>query len=315
MQQAASRLASNVAYRVQSRRSITRREPLARRQTPHVAVAEWHCVPQSSYGSMTLALPTVACWRGASSARSGLDCPGAGLTYSRTLATTPENSWHEAPQPWHGGPEGFDFEYTAEDVAAWRADFRFPRRQHSLAQFGYTDDELLEWRKPFDALARGANRISFSAFKGFVAQKYKNVIPDDQITDKVQIFWNKFDRDKSDFIDFGEFIDAGLMFDIDWAKEKIRQDGIEETFAKYSEDDFMIEPHFFQLMCDCRFFVATASDVRKLVQACDQDSDGLVSLLDFVQWVESPDFSDPIERVKQRPLGGKVRLPPPEPED
>eukprot|EP00421_Protoceratium_reticulatum_P028509 CAMPEP_0168478710 /NCGR_PEP_ID=MMETSP0228-20121227/63096_1 /TAXON_ID=133427 /ORGANISM="Protoceratium reticulatum, Strain CCCM 535 (=CCMP 1889)" /LENGTH=141 /DNA_ID=CAMNT_0008494975 /DNA_START=39 /DNA_END=461 /DNA_ORIENTATION=- len=141
-----------------------------------------------------------------------------------------------------------------------------------MASFGYTDDELLEWRKPFDVLAR-ENRISFPAFEGFVSGKYSGVIPEERLSQKVRYFWAMFDKDSSNFVDFGEFIGAGLLFDVDWAKEKIRQQGIEETFSHYAEDGVMAEAQFFQLMCDFRFFVTTATDVRTLIRAADQDHD------------------------------------------
>lgn len=222
--------------------------------------------------------------------------------------------WNERPQAWDEAPA--QRTYTQEDISAWRAEFGFSRRQHSMAQFGYTDDELLEWRKPFDELATEEG-ISYPKFEQFVCRKYTDVIPNAQLAAKVQYFWEKFDRDRSNFIDFGEFIVVGLAFDIAWAKEVIRKKGIEATFLRYAEDEFMIEPHFFQLMCDFRFFVATATDVRKLVLLADQDRDGLVSLSDFVQWAESADFDMMHGKTKKRRrgiAGDRTRSPPPIPE-
>jgi len=227
--------------------------------------------------------------------------------------------WNEGPKAWEDAAREIPW-YTPEDIMAWRAEFGFARRQHSMAQFGYTDDELLEWRAPFDELATDEG-ISFPKFERFVCRKYKDVIPDAQLAAKVQYFWEKFDRDRSNHIDFGEFIIVGLAFDIAWAKEKIRKEGIEETFMKYAENDFMIEPHFFQLMCDFRFFVSTATDVRKLVLLADQDRDGLVSLADFVTWAESPDFDmmhgTPKSKRHRKGGGegeGREKRPPPQPE-
>eukprot|EP00933_Yihiella_yeosuensis_P032528 TRINITY_DN26124_c0_g1_i1.p1 TRINITY_DN26124_c0_g1~~TRINITY_DN26124_c0_g1_i1.p1 ORF type:complete len:287 (-),score=53.76 TRINITY_DN26124_c0_g1_i1:94-954(-) len=234
----------------------------------------------------------------------------------------PQKGWRHKPKVWEGpaGSLSNPSPYTLEDVAEWRADFGFARRQHSLAQFGYTDDELLEWRKPFDELAED-NRIQYPVFEQFMIEKFSGLIDDRHIAEKVRISWRRFDRDGNNEVDFGEFIGAGLLFDIDLAKEKIRQIGIEETFAEYSEDDFMLEPHFFKLMCDFRFFVATATDVQKLVQAADKDGDGLVSLSDFMQWAESIDIADdsgePAGEKKRRKRGSGRRLvapPPPEPE-
>ena len=53
----------------------------------------------------------------------------------------------------HGEARQGGSAYTSDDVMRWRAEFRFPRRQHSMAAIGYTDDELLAWREPFDLVA------------------------------------------------------------------------------------------------------------------------------------------------------------------
>eukprot|EP00928_Gymnodinium_smaydae_P039772 TRINITY_DN27098_c0_g1_i2.p1 TRINITY_DN27098_c0_g1~~TRINITY_DN27098_c0_g1_i2.p1 ORF type:complete len:384 (+),score=86.94 TRINITY_DN27098_c0_g1_i2:76-1227(+) len=173
--------------------------------------------------------------------------------------------------------------YSAADINAWRAEFGFARRQHSLAQIGYTDDELLEWRRPFDEFARDG-QIALPDFERFVARKYRGVIPADALAQKLRFFWDQFDRDGSNFVDFGEFIGAGLMLDVDCVREIIRKEGIEATFEKYAEDGFMLGHHFFQLMCDFRFFVATATDAEKLAVDADKDRDGLVNLSDFATW-------------------------------
>ncbi|CAE8740009.1 unnamed protein product, partial [Polarella glacialis] len=231
-------------------------------------------------------------------------------------------SSQEPPKAWetHEGPRvGKATAYTHADVAFWRSNFGFARRQHSMAQIGYTDDELLEWRRPFDQLAED-NRISYPVFEQFMLKKYQGIIPDARLASKVGFFLRKFDRDADSFVDFGEFIGAGLLFDVDLAKEKIRLDGIEETFTNYAEDGIMSEPNFFKLMCDLRFFVATSTDVRKLIRAADQDGDGLVCLSDFVQWVESADelVLGKFRKSKQPGFaGGRSRTvlpPPPEPE-
>mmetsp|Transcript_47778 Transcript_47778/g.86058 ORF Transcript_47778/g.86058 Transcript_47778/m.86058 type:complete len:258 (+) Transcript_47778:48-821(+) len=240
--------------------------------------------------------------------------------FTRAVATrvsAASSDWHERPKAWKD-PSMSDSSsrHSLADVAVWRAEFGFAKRQHSLAAIGYTDDELLEWRRPFDKLAED-NRISFPVFEHFMLQKYNGIIADDCLASKVRHFWLKFDRDNNNYVDFGEFIGAGLLFDIDLAKEKIRLDGIEEVFVHYSEDGFMIEPHFFRLMCDFRFFVATATDVRKIVKSADQDGDGLVSLSDFLQWAESGDIilGDSRRNQQSHPrYGGGMPFPSPEPE-
>lgn len=176
--------------------------------------------------------------------------------------------------------------YTADDVASWRAAFRFPRWYHSLADFGYTDDELLLWRQSFDEIATD-NRISSSAFAALIQQKYEGLISAERLSQKVDRFCAKFD--KRGFIDFGEFVAAGILIDVDRAKEQIRQDGVDATFHRYAGGGFMSEDGFFQLMLDFHFTAATGTDVRKLVCMADVDLDGLVNLSDFVQWVESTD--------------------------
>uniref|UniRef100_A0A7S2PWA0 EF-hand domain-containing protein n=1 Tax=Zooxanthella nutricula TaxID=1333877 RepID=A0A7S2PWA0_9DINO len=205
---------------------------------------------------------------------------------------------------------------------------------------GYTDDELIEWRQHFDELAK-EEMIDFPAFEQFVKRKFEDVMDESSLARQVQYLWEKFDRDGSNNIDFGEFIEAGLAFDVLAAKDHIRSspDGILGTFQRYAEDGFMSEPGFFQLMCDYRFFVATATDVRKLVKVADEDRDGLVNLQDFTRWCESCEFE--LETKSQRKkrlamansgdddelgagsaagaggLGGRRRvpMPPPEPQD
>jgi len=224
--------------------------------------------------------------------------------------------WDEPPKAWDEDSSNRAVEHSTEAVADWRAEFGFAKRQHSIAVIGYTDDELLEWRKPFDELAKD-DKIEFSAFENFVKRKYSDAMSDADLESKVQFLWRMFDKDHSNFIDFGEFIAVGLAFDVAAAKESIRKaaGGPEAVFEEYAEDGFMAEPHFFQLMCDFRFFVATATDVRKLIQHADEDRDGLVSLSDFVRWVESPAFELERETKRRSDKVRSVPLPPPEPLD
>jgi len=213
---------------------------------------------------------------------------------------------------WRASSENGVDAYTPEDVARWRADFGFARRAHSIAVLGYTDDELLEWRRPFDELAKDG-RIDLPAFERLLHHKYSGVLDGDRVQQKAQYMWQKFDMDGSNNIDFGEFIAAGLAFDVAAAKEKIRTScgGATATFEHYAEDGFMAESAFFQLMCDFDFFVTTATDVRKLIRSADQDRDGLVSKSDFVHWVDSSAF-ELEQRAKQR---SRSPRPPPEPEN
>lgn len=208
--------------------------------------------------------------------------------------------------------------YSPQDIAEWRADFGFARRQHSLARFGYTDEELLEWRRPFDELA-SAQGIDFSAFETFVARKYSLVIPEEQLAQKVQFFWQQFDKDGNNFIDFGEFIVAGFLFDVASVKEAIRKEGVQKVFEHYAVEGFISDAEMWQLMLDFRFFVSTATDVRKLMSVADMDTDGLVGESDFLQWVESEDTGELNKKSIKR--GGKSEgqsrrtVPPPVPDD
>lgn len=239
----------------------------------------------------------------------------------RRHTATQSGTWHATPKAWHAGEDPGAATYSAQEVAAWRSNFGFAMRQHSLAASGYTDDELVEWRKVFDVMAQD-DQIAFPAFEHFVSKKWQGIIPDRELTAKVRYYWSKFDRDHNNFVDFGEFIGAGLLFDIDWAKNKIRRGNIQEVFAKYAEDDFMSEVGLFTLMCDFRFFVATATDVLKFVRNADEDRDGLISREDFVQWAESTEscfesaaYRDPWTTRPGKAASRKVLLPPPEPED
>lgn len=192
--------------------------------------------------------------------------------------------------------------YTSDDVAQWRADFCFKMRQHSIAVFGYDDDELLEWRRPFDEIAED-NRITFPAFEALVSDKYRDAFPDERRAQNIRVFWDRFDKDRSGFIDFGEFMSAGFEFDLDCAKAKIRDDGVEASFAEYSEDGFMSEKQMFQLMRDFNFFLCTGTDVQKLMRLADKDRDGLVSLQDFSVWAQED--LDPAEAgAATRPQNG-----------
>jgi len=243
-------------------------------------------------------------------------CGGGGHPGCWFAAQPASGDRQEAPKAWDDSKP--PARYTAEDIATWRAAFGFARRQHSLASIGYTDDELLDWRKPFDALAV-ENRICYSGFEELVLRTYQGVIPEEELQQKVRFFWEKFDADRNNCVDFGEFIDAGLIFNLDFAKEKIRKEGIEATFLNYADENFMAESDFIQLMCDHHFFAVTPTDVRKIMRLVDQDCDGLISLSDFSQWVKSADLEVGPQKPSRRrgPAGarrGRVVLPPPEPE-
>lgn len=157
-----------------------------------------------------------------------------------------------------------------------------------MAEFGYTDDELCEWRKLFDELACESG-IAYEAYAVFIITKYRGVLPDEQLAAELQSFWQRIDKDGDNYIDFGQFIVASFLVDVRFTKEIVRQKCVEEVFRQYAVEEFMAEPHMFELMCDFRFFVATATDVHKLMQVADQDRDGLVSLADFKHWAASED--------------------------
>jgi len=238
-------------------------------------------------------------------ARCGSTCPSIGIATapalgrqlppSRRLVPPRAVAWRSASTASSSGsgsepaaPASAKPHYTADDVEEWRADFLFGRhKQHSLSEgvVGYDDDELLEWREPFDKIAKD-NMISKDAFESVVTKKYAGVIAKKRLTQKIAHFWRKFDQDESGCIDFGEFIHAAWSLDVDCCKEIIRREGIEEKFSHYAEDGFMSEGHFLRLMQDFKFFAIVESDVRKMVASADLDRDGLVCLTDFLQWAE-----------------------------
>lgn len=176
--------------------------------------------------------------------------------------------------------------YTEEEINEWRANYGFPRSFHSIAQFGYTDDDLCDWRRMFDTFAKEDDQIYFETFAAYVHERYDDMLSDDQVKLKVQHFWSKFDPDRKGYIDFGGFIKAGLALDVDWAKERIRKDGAEVWFAKYAEEDYMLEADLAPLMRDCKFLAATDTDASRLMLLADKDMKGQLSLEDFQQWVD-----------------------------
>lgn len=186
--------------------------------------------------------------------------------------------------------------YTKEDIARWRATFRFPLQQHSLAKAGYTDDELVEWRKSFDQIACGAEElISFTNFQELVRLRYGDALSEEAIKGKVTEFWTLFDADRSNSIDFGEFMKAGLYFDVDHAKEEIRLHGPEAVFQRYAAHGLMSESELFDLMADFNFLCITTTDMRKVLRAMDTDRDGLLSLSDFLAWADGADSGSGLE--------------------
>lgn len=147
----------------------------------------------------------------------------------------------------------------------------------------------MQWRSSFDKLVDRGDMISYLVFKSFVEKRFSSVMPSDRLSRKVEHFCSKFDKDKNSLIDFGEFVTHGVLLDVDWAKEKIRQDGTEETFSEYSEEGVISEDGLHELMSDFDFITVTHTDLRKIMRILDEDGDGLVSLSDFAQWVESSD--------------------------
>jgi len=165
-------------------------------------------------------------------------------------------------------------------------------------------------------MAEGNNRTFYPGFQRLVLSSYQGVLPDDQLLEEVQRFWEQFDPHKKNSLDFGEFIGFGLLFNVTIAKDTIRKRGIEATFAQYADDSFMAEPHFMQLMSDHCFFVTTSTDVHKLMRMADADNDGLVSLSDFQTWVDTADMPMAAQQQPntQTRRGGRRVAPPPEPE-
>merc|ERR1711920_363793 len=151
--------------------------------------------------------------------------------------------------------------YSGDEVAMWRSQYR-----SNLQDLGYNDDELMEWRTPFDELSKGGDEIDFATFERFLAYKFRFVGQRDTVKSRIKDMWEQFDEDRSGFIDFGEFVRAGLAFNVLWTKEVMQSKGTESVFQHYAPDGYMGEAHFFDIMCDYRFFVITATDMRNLTK-------------------------------------------------
>lgn len=193
---------------------------------------------------------------------------GVGLRYRR-------------PRVWDGTKKANT--YSGDDVAKWRTEFRLPFRPHSSGSSGsYTDEELLAWRAQFDEYALN-EVITLTNFHKLVQLKCEE-IPPEQLPSRVMEIWKDFDEDQNNSVDFGEFMKAGLSFDIQYLKEKIAKQGPTEVFNQFQDDGFISEPGLFSLMQEFKFFVTTTSDMRKLLTIMDTDKNGLVSkqeLIDF----------------------------------
>lgn len=105
---------------------------------------------------------------------------------------------------------------------------------------------------------------------------------------KVMAVWAMFDEDQNNFVDFGEFVKAGFLFDVERAKEEIKEQGSAGVFSKYQEDGFMTEEALFKLMEDMHFFVVCTTDVRKLLRMADLNGDNMVDQSEFDIFLEAP---------------------------
>ena len=197
---------------------------------------------------------------------------GVGLRYRR-------------PRVW-SGDSVTSKDYAKEDVAGWRKTFGFHSKKESNKEF-YTDEELLAWRSQFDANAAGKNTVSFGQFQKMVKDKFKGALEDKAIPSKVISVWNIFDKDHSNDIDFGEFIQCGMQFDMDCLKLHVQTNGIKEVFEEYANDGFLGEEEVFRLMEDKKFFLTSTTDSRKFIKQVDVDGDSLISRTDWDKWVAS----------------------------
>lgn len=202
---------------------------------------------------------------------------GVGLRYRR-------------PKSWKGGVPGRTgaTEYTAADVKDWRTKHKLPKGQHSLGVVSYTDEELLEWRAQFDKFAKG-EMISLSGFEQLVKDKLTGgELGEKEIPGKVLEVWGRFDKDQKNGIDFGDFMKADFLFNLERCKGDIERNGAEEVFSKYAVEGYIDEGGIFQLMEDHSFTVVSTTDVRKVMRMGDKDKDGVLGLSDFQAFLKSP---------------------------
>eukprot|EP00397_Hematodinium_sp_SG-2012_P051451 GEMP01060297.1.p1 GENE.GEMP01060297.1~~GEMP01060297.1.p1 ORF type:complete len:237 (-),score=39.32 GEMP01060297.1:656-1366(-) len=199
---------------------------------------------------------------------------GVGLRYRR-------------PRVWDGTQGNARTSYSEDDLKKWRKDFNLVYKSHSLGQSdsSYTNDELMEWRAQFDAFASN-DHISLANFHKLVEQKCTD-LRKEELPSKVMQVWKTFDEDKNNVVDFGEFMKAGLNFDLQYMKEKILRDGVQNIFTRYMQDGFISEGGIFQMMQDFNFFVTTTSDMRKVIKILDLDKDGMVSKSEWEAWFET----------------------------
>lgn len=190
-----------------------------------------------------------------------------------------------APSPRRPGSR-----YTREDVKTWRSKHRLPNVQHSLGVVAYTDEELLEWRGQFDRHANAdTGLISRAGFEKLVSEKYgerraevKKELPQEKITH----LWSRFDKGQKEAVDFGDFLKAGFLFDVQRAKAEILDLGPSKVFARYSDSEgYINEAMVVKLMEDFGFFTVTTTDVRRVLRDADQNRDGLLSEAEFQRWV------------------------------
>ncbi|OEH79479.1 hypothetical protein cyc_02624 [Cyclospora cayetanensis] len=113
-----------------------------------------------------------------------------------------------------------DLAYDTEQIASWRATFP------SLKEF--TDEDLLEWRRVFDSFDLDSD--------GWISRADLQKRPEFSL-DKVQKI-ERYDKDKNNLIDFGEFVEAlgGHAFCAQLDKEILK-----EGFEGFSGVDVQLE--------------------------------------------------------------------------
>merc|ERR550514_1730163 len=102
--------------------------------------------------------------------------------------------------------------------------------------------------------------------------------------------WSRFDKGQNkEAVDFGDFLKAGFLFDVQRAKAKIQDLGPSKVFARYSDlEGHIDEAMVVKLMEDFGFSPVTTTDVRRVLREADRNRDGLLSETDFHRWVTAP---------------------------
>ncbi|XP_026191510.1 probable calcium-binding protein CML17 [Cyclospora cayetanensis] len=164
-----------------------------------------------------------------------------------------------------------DLAYDTEQIASWRATFP------SLKEF--TDEDLLEWRRVFDSFDLDSD--------GWISRADLQKRPEFSL-DKVQKI-ERYDKDKNNLIDFGEFVEALYELDKEILKEGFEGFSgvdVQLEFEKFATTDASGQKSLSlggigKWLRASKFTCITKRDCIKLFNEIDGNRDGVVDLKDF----------------------------------